>query len=150
MQSADVSALIEGLKDIIVKEGGDDYIKGDNDTFHLQKPSAWSMKTMGDALKGTDLTKTDDEPVDSDRILDYDRIVKHVLVHDDEYPSSKETVSFNHHAFYSNLKHYQSMSGIAGEFGRHLLYGEVVTSTNTMLEKLGSRGACHPSGSERN
>lgn len=135
LQPSDVSELLGSLKEIIVKDGDEEYIKGENDTFQLHKPSIWSTSTLSHTLEGVETKNTDDEPLQSDRILDYDKIVKHVVVHDNDYPSSKETVSFNHHAFFSNLKYYQSMSSRSGSFGKYLLYGEVVSSTSTMLEK---------------
>jgi biotin--protein ligase len=57
------------------------------------------------------------------------------VIHDD-VPASKLTPYFNHHAFYANLRQYQceSREG-ASEFGSNLMYGEVITSTNTIMEK---------------
>ncbi|KAF2111657.1 biotin-protein ligase [Lophiotrema nucula] len=72
----------------------------------------------------------------ADQILDYDKIIKTITPHDKNLPSTKETPSFHHHAFYSNIAHYQSKLRLSNAtFGKHLLYGEVVTSTNTLLEK---------------
>ncbi len=71
----------------------------------------------------------------SDQILDYDKIVKAIVTHDTELPSTKET-PFHHEAFYANLRFYhQKFQNPAAAFGRHLMYGEVVTSTNSLLEK---------------
>ena len=137
LQSSDVSGLLETLKDIVVDEDGEDYIKGENDTFRLHKPSTWSTSTLAHALESISKQDTDQGPLDSDRILDYSEMVKHVVFHPDEYPSSKETVSFNHHAFYSNLKFYQGLFNVPGTFGKYIMYGEVVTSTSSMLEKYG-------------
>ncbi len=73
---------------------------------------------------------------DEEKIIDYDKIVKRLLIHDKDQPESKDTPYFNHHAYVANLKHYESQSrGIGRTFGKELLYGEVVTSTNTLLEK---------------
>jgi hypothetical protein len=59
-----------------------------------------------------------------------------LILHETEWPGSKETPYFNHHAFFANLKRYQQEnSSEAEEFGNVLMYGEVVTSTNTILEK---------------
>lgn len=135
LRSSDVSALRKSLRDIIVVDDGEEYIKGEHDTFHLQKSATWSTGNLSKNLDGKDDGKTDDEPLANDRILDYSEIVKHVLLHEDELPPCKETASFNHHAFYSNLKAYQATTGVSGAFGRYLLFGEVVTSTSTMLEK---------------
>lgn len=135
MESFALSAILERLKDAIVVENGEEYLKGENDVFHLQRPSTWSMDSLSNALHEEKTEKTDDGSMFSDITLDYKDVVKHIMLHEEEYPACKETPYFNHHAFYANLKHYQSMQDIPGEFGRWLLYGEVVTSTSTMLEK---------------
>ncbi|MCJ1310787.1 biotin holocarboxylase synthetase [Agyrium rufum] len=184
---SNTSKVIDALRDIITTdEEGEEYIKDENDTFHLEKPSAW--KTMGklkDALPdsktittttttskssstegGEEIKKegevaTDEKTTatdsttaaaattgegeeaplggdgdDGDRILDYNDVLKRLVVHDKELPTGKETPYFNHHAYFANLKHYQEQSRDPdSEFGKNLLYGEVVTSTNTLLEK---------------
>lgn len=138
MESSALSAFLERLKDAIVVEDGEEYLKGENDVFHFQRPSAWSTGPLRNALPKDEKEKTDDGTMSSDINLDYENVVKHIMLHEEEYPASKETPYFNHHAFYSNLKYYQLMKNIPGEFGRWLLYGEVVTSTSTMLEKCAS------------
>lgn len=130
------SEVVAALEDIITVEDGEEYIKDDNDTFHLEVPSAWSS--------GSAVTKTGEEKADrddsEDKILNYSTIIKRLVVHEKEHPSSKETPYFNHHAFFANLSQYQSQFAEENgeqkdEFGTNLLYGEVVTSTNTILEK---------------
>ncbi|KAI9828032.1 MAG: biotin holocarboxylase synthetase [Thelocarpon impressellum] len=128
-----VSELLASLKEIIVEENGDEYIKGENDVFHIQRPSRWSLGSLGDALPRVKREEADDMGGD-DRLVDYNAIVKRLLVHEGDYPACKETPYFNHQAYYSNLRHYRSSEG-PSKFGDCLLYGEVVTSTNTMLEK---------------
>ena len=133
MQPSDASKIVDALGDIIVTEDGEEYIRDENDTFHLEKPSAWSLGKLKDALNDD---KNDHDDGAEDKILDYSTVIKRVIIHDNEHPTSKETPYFNHHAYFANLKHYQSTSKDANpDFGRDLLYGEVVTSTNTMLEK---------------
>ncbi|TKA65889.1 hypothetical protein B0A49_09591 [Cryomyces minteri] len=160
--ASDVSELVASWYDIIShEEGGTEYIKGENDTFLLEKPNAWSMgsmvrevtqvgadalpETVGTKLPGlassspsmeTKTTQADETTSSPDRILDYDKVVKHMVVHETALPDSKETPYFNHHAFFANLKHYNSKRRDSKEeFGKYLLYGEVVTSTSTLLEK---------------
>ena len=124
---------------MITKVGDEEYIKDDNDTFHLEKQSTWSLKSLANTLPEESEEKTDDIDMGEDRFIDYNKIVKRMIVHNEEYPTNKETPYFNHHAFYANLQHYQSTAKvISRDFGKHLLYGEVVTSTNTMLEKYSS------------
>jgi len=136
MHPSETSNVIESLRDIILTEDGEEYIKDENDTFHLEKPATWSMGSLVGALPQGSDEKTDQKDDAEDRILDYSTVVKRLSVHDKDHPSSKETPYFNHHAYYANLKHYQTLGeNVNTDFGKHLLYGEVVTSTNTMLEK---------------
>lgn len=140
----EVSELLEELKDVITVEDGEEYIKGENDTFHIEKHSSrWSLNSLvkslpvlGAGMTG-DQSKTDQtDGVTEDRILDYSKIIKRLIPHETEWPGGKETPYFNHHAFFANLRRYQQEnSSEAEEFGNVLMYGEVVTSTNTILEK---------------
>ncbi|KAL8912751.1 MAG: hypothetical protein Q9171_002290 [Xanthocarpia ochracea] len=133
------SRLIEALRDIITEQDGEEYIVDENDTFLLEKPSRWSLGSVVDALPSTPDGKSDNQEEnerDEEKIIDYDKIVKRLLIHDKNQPESKDTPYFNHHAYVANLKHYESQSrGVGRTFGKELLYGEVVTSTNTLLEK---------------
>lgn len=130
------------LRDIIETQDGEEYIKDANDTFHLEKPSTWKMSKLDQALPSAHDEENEKEADESgggnaeDRIVDYNKVIKQVVAHEDNLPTPKETPYFNHDAFYSNLKAYQaSFTEAQGQFGKQLLYGEVVTSTNTMLEK---------------
>lgn len=138
VSSANTSKLMDCLKEIISAEDGNEYIKGENDTFMLERPSTWSLAGMANALPQG--TREDANEVENggNRFLDYDKIVKQVVIHD-EVPTNKETPYFNHDAFYAELAHYSGGSDPSDDyFGKHVLYGEVVTSTNTMLEKYAS------------
>lgn len=154
-QSSDISELISTWTDIITTENGEECIKAENDTFQLEKPSAWSVANLTKALppavqailpgvsdSATAATTTETkEPAsvpndEADKIVDYDKIIKRIVAHESSLPESKETPYFNHHAFFANLRHYNSaFRNPAATFGKYLLYGEVVTSTNTLLEK---------------
>ncbi|KAI9700829.1 MAG: biotin holocarboxylase synthetase [Candelina mexicana] len=136
VQPPDVEEFVASLQEIITIRDGEEYIQGENDTFHIEKPAAWSLGSLAKALPGVVTGTSDDEADTEDRILDYSTIVKRICLYDEDHPPCKETPYFNHHAFFANLKHYQSSSKESdGNFGKYLLYGEVVTSTNTMLEK---------------
>lgn len=141
LSSSDPAATVgvmSSLSHLIEKDEHDqEFLKDDNDTFHIIKPSTWKM---GDLAKALPSEADGQEPADqvdgsSDRVVDYNTVMKHIVAHEDDYPESKATPYFNHHTFYSNLLHYQSQVPGASNFGTHLLYGEVVTSTNTLLEK---------------
>jgi biotin---protein ligase len=83
----------------------------------------------------------------ADSIIDYNTITKQIFVHTSSptYPTSKETPYFNHSAFFScltsNTNGHPATSPRPShpdspfKFGNPLIYGEVVTSTNTLLEK---------------
>jgi len=143
MNPADTSELVASLEEIISIQDGEEYIKDENDVFRLEKPSTWSLSSALNALPGLSVGKTDGVGDDVDRLRDYDTAVKRIVIHEDDHPAGKETPYFNHHAFFANLTHYQStLKESDGVFGKHLLYGEVVTSTNTMLEKYVHRLSC--------
>lgn len=138
LEPTEAASLVSSLETITQKDDhGEELIKDENDTFHIVKPSTWKMLDLAEALPLENETKDSADQLDgsSDRIIDYNTIIKQILVHDQEYPQAKATPYFNHHAFYSNLRHYQTLLPKATNFGSHLLYGEVVTSTNTLLEK---------------
>ncbi|EMC92758.1 hypothetical protein BAUCODRAFT_37668 [Baudoinia panamericana UAMH 10762] len=116
-----------------------DTIKGENDTFILEQAGRLSMAEVKAALPPPSApqsedgnTQADGSSSDDTGLPDYNALPKHVVLHEDNsLPDSKATPYFNHSAFYSHLKSYDSHS----TFGQTLLYGEVVTSTSTLLEK---------------
>lgn len=137
-----VPELLSSWEDIITIEDGEEYIKGENDTFHLEKQSSrWTLvsiteslglKSKSEAETGKEETKNDSR----DNLIDHNAITKKLIPHETEWPGTKETPYFNHYSFYANLKKYQEESnGEAEEFGKYMMYGEVVTSTSTLLEK---------------
>lgn len=138
-----ITQLLGQLAPVVTKdEQGEELIKDDNDTFHIVKPSTWSTVDLAKALPTEGLTTDGNlavakkSSIPSDQIIDYSTIIKQLLLHDSDYPQPKTTPYFNHASFYANLKQYQSQRQISSPtFGNHLLYGEVVTSTNTLLEK---------------
>ena len=131
---SNITSLMDSLSHlVVVDEHGEELLKDENDTFHVVKPSTWKMVDLAKALPTEEGQHADQDDGSSDRIVDYNTVVKQLLLHEDDRPESKSTPYFNHHAFYANLAHYAKSRTPA--FGSHLLYGEVVTSTNTMLEK---------------
>lgn len=135
LKPSDTTEFVASLQEIITAEDGEEYIKDETDTFHIENSSTWKMANLANALPANGTSDQADD-AGEDRIVDYSTIVKRILVHAEEYPFSKQTPYFNHHAFYSNLRHYQAQSEEeVSEFGKILFYGEVVTSTNTLLEK---------------
>lgn len=131
-EAAFINTIMTDLAEVITSEEGTEYLKGANDTFRIERSITQAMNDT--TLDGNTASMKPDS--DSTGIVDYNDIVKDIVIHDSDIPSAKETPFFNHNAFFSNLRHYQtSTKACEGTFGRCLLYGEVVTSTSTMLEK---------------
>lgn len=126
LEPTETTDLVASWQEILTKDGDDEILKDENDTFRIERPGTWNLSELEESLPAAPSTEG---------IVDYNAIVKRLVVHDD-VPSSKLTPYFNHHAFYANLRQYQAQSREgASEFGANLVYGEVVTSTNTILEK---------------
>ncbi|KAL4910347.1 hypothetical protein BDW74DRAFT_144927 [Aspergillus multicolor] len=129
LSSDDAERVLRSLEELV---GEDGLLKDEHDTFKIEKSGTYNM---GDLTESLPESKESSVSSETEGIVDYQVIVKRIVVHDD-VPSSKMTPYFNHHAFYSNLRDYQAQSKEgASHFGSILLYGEVVTSTNTILEK---------------
>ncbi|KAI9729706.1 MAG: biotin holocarboxylase synthetase [Cirrosporium novae-zelandiae] len=140
LEPSEVKTIIEPLNELITTKDGEEYIKDENDTFHIINSSTWSMGALSNALADKTneqpIKKVKDEDGKGEGLPDYHAMVKTLVTHDGEYPSSKETPYFNHDAFFGNLEDYQSKSiEDVTSFGKYMMYGEVVTSTNTLLEK---------------
>lgn len=126
----------------------------ENDTFTIEHPEVFLMDKVKAALPDAvtpllpssagdrsddDVHETDSSgapDISEEGIVDYDKIIKRMVVHRSALPETKETPCFNHHAYFSNLSHYNTLSDQSDScFGRTVLYGEVITSTSTILEK---------------
>lgn len=148
------SRILDDLKEVIAKdEDGVDTIKDENDTFQIVQPSKFNTSELQNALSeavnvetqksenpaaGQSSNNTSDNKTSdaADEIIDYNSITKTVIIHNSDIPEPKSTPYFNHQAFYSNLKTFHTHNNLdIPSYGTHLLYGEVVTSTNTLLEK---------------
>ncbi|KAK7931506.1 biotin-protein ligase [Apiospora marii] len=135
LTKGEVDILLHSLEPVITRKDGEEFIKGEQDTFHLEKEETrWSTHELKEALPGAD-GEADAKKVEEVGIIDYSAITKRIVVHETAWPDTKETPYFNHHAFYAGLKAYREVDADAEEWGDHLMYGEVVTSTNTLLEK---------------
>ncbi|KAL3470175.1 biotin-protein ligase [Aspergillus californicus] len=127
LSSDDAEQVLRSLEELV---GDEEFLKDEHDTFKIEKSGAYNMGALAESLPSQE-----SEASQTEGIVDYQSIVKRLVIHDD-VPSSKMTPYFNHHAFYTHLRGYQAQSKEgASLFGSNLLYGEVVTSTNTILEK---------------
>ena len=125
--------------EIATKEDGEEYIQAENDLFHLESPdSRWSMKELHKGLlEAYQKPKKDTGRGTPDPTADYVKIPKCIISHEEAWPEPKETPYFNHAVFYSSLKEYRKKEKGSEDWGDVFMYGEVVTSTNTLLERYG-------------
>ncbi|KAI9375360.1 biotin-protein ligase [Aspergillus egyptiacus] len=128
LSSDDAERVLKSIEELVGDKG---FLKDEYDTFKIEKSGTYNMGALAESLPEEDPS----EATQTEGIVDYQAVVKRLVIHDD-VPSSKLTPYFNHHAFYTHLRNYQAQSKEgASQFGSNLLYGEVVTSTNTILEK---------------
>ncbi|KIL92101.1 hypothetical protein FAVG1_04508 [Fusarium avenaceum] len=126
-----VSELLSDWSDIIDKENGEEWIRAETDTFHIQnEDTIWSLEGLQQSLAETSVPN-----ISANGSIDYSKIVKKIVPHEKGLPHPKLTPHFNHGLFFSSLKRYREIEPTARNWGNLLMYGEVVTSTNTMLEK---------------
>jgi biotin--protein ligase len=139
-----VSELVQDWQDagIVTKaEDGREVIKGENETFvlHADSGDSWDMSAVHKALAESEGDEKNQTDASDDRLVDYNTLPKRLLLHESTsttMPSSKQTPYFNHAAFFWNLKDYHAQHRDSPHsYGNLLLYGEVVTSTNTLLDK---------------
>lgn len=133
-KSANVTELLCAWEDVMEKSNGEEFIKAEADTFHIQnEETCWAFDEMRQSLASESGAQTDQG------VVDFNAITKRIVPHEKGLPEPKHTPNFNHNMFYSSLKRYQLFEQGAEEWGNLLLYGDVVTSTNTLLEKYVTR-----------
>lgn len=139
LHHTEVGELLHSFEDIITREDGEEYLKEGNDLFHLEKPdSRWSMTALNQALANEYQASTRTKRTGRgtpDPTAEYIQIPKSIVSHETAWPDPKETPCFNHAVYYSSLQRFREREPQAEEWGDMLLYGEVITSTNTMLER---------------
>lgn len=137
MNSTEAGELLFLFEDIITREEGEEYIKGENDLFHLEKPdSRWSMAALTQALANEyQPSKKQSGRGTPDPTAEYVQIPKCIVSHGTCWPEPKETPCFNHAIYYSSLRQFRAKETDAETWGDTFMYGEVITSTNSLLEK---------------
>ncbi|KAG6168189.1 hypothetical protein E4U51_002460 [Claviceps purpurea] len=131
-----VSELLYSWASVIEGEGDDEYIRGEGDTFRIHSDQNGLTVRDLKALRGL--------PVDDDRddaagetagILDYSAVTKVIVAHEKDLPITEMTPRFDHKVYYANLARFQLMEEGAESWGNVLMYADVVTSTNSLLER---------------
>ncbi|KAB8338864.1 hypothetical protein FH972_021808 [Carpinus fangiana] len=131
---------------------GDQYIKAEQDSFLVQEQdSPWSMSELTRAALDILPDKSASTPIKdmANRVTDYSEVIKTLIPHISSLPTSKDTPFFSHDTYFNALQVYcdafsPSISTVP--LGTPLLYGEVVTSTSTLLEKNTKLTSTLPSG----
>jgi biotin---protein ligase len=146
-QAADISNLVAGWSEIITVVDDEDYVKGGNDVFLLEKEGGWGLTGLKEAVEKVlpetasgskkEARERDEDPkimeirdrieysenAPLDGILDYDKIIKKVVLHQKYIPTTHEVPTFHHESYYANLVHYHQRCGNQpGAFGKHLMY----------------------------
>ncbi len=131
-----VSELLHDWQDAAIdREHGQDLLRGEADTFRIRskESGAWNLKDLREALPDAGAGAAPE--LDAHGVPDYKSVTKDIVAHEQQLPNEKLTPRFNHKLFYSSLQQFQSIESDAREWGNTLLYGDVVTSTNVLLEK---------------
>ncbi|KAI0399913.1 biotin-protein ligase [Xylaria palmicola] len=124
---SDADQLMNSLEGIV--SGG--YIIDEHDTFHVEMQSAG--RGIHQAQVGNPEADQTNRPT-SGSAQSGQRISKHIVVYNRSYPNPQEAPLFDHNMFFSSLTQGQSPDGsYRAWFGKYLMYGEVMESTNTVL-----------------
>ncbi|KAL9083844.1 MAG: hypothetical protein Q9159_005569, partial [Coniocarpon cinnabarinum] len=146
-----IEDILKKLEEVSSTVDGDDYVKGEADTFLIKQPeSAWSMarltraaldvlsstaeKTIGGHAEAKKEGSSESSNAKGQGIAghispsDYTNIIKTIIAHP-QIPEKETTPHFNHRLYFSSLC--QSFSNTT--FGTPLLTTSCTTSTSTLL-----------------
>ncbi|RPA79269.1 biotin apo-protein ligase [Ascobolus immersus RN42] len=144
MYPEDLNYIIQGLNEVITQDTPDAQKKLnlEHDEFILYeadpKPGVTFQSLTFDhtPLSLNTLQSSRIPAVFREKDKGIDKVVWPVLTYHNSHPDKSRTPHFNHAAFYATLDHIRSLSRYAPSlFGQHILYGQTVTSTNTILEQ---------------
>jgi biotin--protein ligase len=123
--------LLQSWEDIIDQEDGQKLIKGEGNVFNLQDAESYlDVDSLRTSLSGMEKYTNNGYG-----FTGADSASKKIIAHGKEYPQSKHTPQFKHGLYYSSLDSYRQQERDARSWGSVLMYGEVLMSTNTLLEK---------------
>jgi biotin--protein ligase len=117
--------LKDSWHDLIIPRDQAEYIVDMKDTFRIETVTTETSVKMNE--KSNESLAAFDPSRQSDLSI---------FVHVQDHPTHEETPFFDHNEFYSGLRQHQSTSPQQLDgFGSYIMYGQVMTSTNTILEK---------------
>jgi biotin--protein ligase len=117
--------LKDSWHNLILQKDKTEYIVDMKDTFRIETVTTERSVTINEKNKKSLLA------FDHSRGSDLS-----IFIHAQGHPTHEETPFFDHNEFYSRLRERRSISSQQlDDFGTYLMYGQVMTSTNTILEK---------------
>lgn len=135
------------------------YLQAETDTFRISNPESTLalVETTEAALEALSRTTTSGTSRSksrqaSDQIVDHSTLVKDLIPCSSAWPSPTTTPFFNHPAYFTALAAYYAatpahiLAPDQRTTGTHVLYGEVVTSTSTLLESNPALTSLLPTG----
>ncbi|KAH6690483.1 biotin-protein ligase [Plectosphaerella plurivora] len=135
LNHTEAEELIHSFDDILtVEEDGREYLRDQVGTFLIERDSRWSLKGMQEALPGEGDAAKGKLSADG-LFIDYSGAITDIVPHETAWPDDKATPDFQHSFYYHCLRAYHRIESEASSWGTVLAYGEVVTSTNTTMDK---------------
>ncbi|KAK4039069.1 biotin-protein ligase [Parachaetomium inaequale] len=133
LKHTDVGETLSSFDEIITREDDEEYIKGGNDLFHLEKPdSRWSLASLSEALLSeVDGSKKKTGRASPDPTADYSHVPKRIVSHVDGWPEPKETPYFNHSVYYSSLREFRAKESEAETWGDVLINHNLLSKLPT-------------------
>ena len=117
--------LKDSWHDLIMPRGQAEYIVDMKDTFRIETVTTETSVAMNE--KNNESLAAFDQSRGSDLSI---------FIHVQDHPTHEETPFFDHNEFYSGLRQRRSTSPHQLDgFGSYIMYGQVMTSTNTILER---------------
>ena len=108
------------------KSSGKEIIKGEADTFQIIGNDSLDMKELMIALEDGQW---------NGGVVDYSQVVKKVIMHENGLPDKALTPRFDIERYFESLRTFRKKEPRASTWGDILLYADVTTSTNSILEK---------------
>lgn len=130
----EVEDLLHALGDDISVEDDQEYIRAEVDAFRIDRDARWSMNALADSLSGGPDGSRGKLSADG-QFIDYSEVVKDIVPHERAWPDDAVTPLFHHGFYFSCLQAYRQVEDEARDWGSILMYGQVVTSTNTIIDK---------------
>jgi len=117
--------LKDSWQDLLMPRDQAEYIVDMKDTFRIETVTTETFVAMNE--KRNESLAAFDPSRGSDL---------RIFVHVKDHPTHEDTPFFDHNEFYSGLIQRRSTSPQQlHDFGSYIMYGQVMTSTNTILEK---------------